>query len=174
MMEAVSVLSAGLLAGGQAFAAGDEELFLRTPQAALSGRVTANGFTGPTFQLYRSPSQIRGRANGQPVSLALQEEQVSGLVGSLPVRMRVHRQGEQVTFSGTFAGRFTQLEWDAQKLTGTLGRCGYELRFVEGRYEGERSCGGLIEAPVVLEIPQALAREGDVQVAAVLALVLGV
>ncbi|WP_143076223.1 hypothetical protein [Stigmatella erecta] len=168
-----ALLSAGLLASGQALAAEGEELVLRTPQAAISARVTADAITGPTFQLFHSPSAIRGRAYDRVVNLAISEEEVTGIVGSLPVRMRLERQGSEATLRGTFAGRYIQLAWGPEKLTGTLGRCGYDLRFVNGAYAGERACGGLIETPVSLEIPEALAREGDLQVASALALVLG-
>lgn len=171
--SSVGLLSAGLLASGQALAAEGEELILRTPQTAISARVTPDAITGPAFQLFHSPSAIRGRAYDRVVNLAISEEEVTGIVGSLPVRMRLERQGPEVTIRGTFAGRYIQLAWGPEKLTGTLGRCGYDLRFAHGAYAGERACGGLIERPVSLEVPEALASEGDLQVAATLALVLG-
>jgi hypothetical protein len=171
--SAAGLLPVGLLASGQAFAAEGEDLVLRTPQTAISARVTADAISGPTFQLFHSPNAIRGRAYDRVVNLAISDEQVTGIVGSLPVRMHLERQGAETTIRGTFAGRYIQLAWGPERLTGTLGRCGYDLRFANGAYAGERACGGLIETPVSLEIPEALAREGDLQVASALALVLG-
>jgi hypothetical protein len=169
----VGLLSAGLLASGQALGAEAEELILRTPQAAFSARVTPDAISGPSFQLYHSQSALRGRAYDKVVNLAFSKEQVTGIVGSLPVRMRLERQGEEAAIRGTFAGRYIQLTWGPEKLTGTLGNCGYDLRFVHGAYAGERACGGLIETPVSFEFPETLAQEGDLQVAAALAIVLG-
>jgi hypothetical protein len=79
---------------------------------------------------------------------------VRGLVGQLPVKLRIEPiGGEFMTFdvTGVFRGQLSALRIRPQALQGTLGGCAYDLGPYDrtrnvGPYRGVRHCeGGAIE-----------------------------
>ncbi|PTL84503.1 hypothetical protein [Vitiosangium sp. GDMCC 1.1324] len=166
---------AALLLLGTATAQGDGQyLFLRTPKAAITARVNEDSVSGPDVQLNRDGKTVRGRAFGQTVFLGLNGQELGGTVGSELTRMSFEDKGGTTRARGTFYGRLAELNLSPESLTGTVGRCGYDLKATqEGSYVGSRSCGGSPERPVTLEIPPALAKQGTAMTLATLALILG-
>lgn len=171
--RAVSCLAAGLLTSGVALAQESGNLYLRTPGASVTARVTRSDITGPDLQLSHAPDAMRGRAYGRTVNLRIQDDLIGGLIGTLPVRMTLEKQPDgELKAKGTFAGTSMKLELNHEALKGRVGNCAYELEAKEQRYEGWRSCGGPPEYPVFLEIPPSLTRSGDATTLAAVALLL--
>ena len=168
------VLTVGLLAWGPAGAAGSQDLFLRTPGTSISATIKGDSVASPDLQLYRSSSAVRGRAFGRVVNLDLQGDQVSGLVGGQPTRLKLNSQaGGGLEAVGLLGGGLARFKLTPKEISGTVGACSYALQFTGARYEGWRSCNGQIENPVYLELPATLAEGGNAQAVATLGLILG-
>lgn len=167
---------AALLAAGTAAAQGEDQyLYLRTPNAAITARVTGDSVTGPDVQLSRDGKTLRGRAFGQTVFLGLNGQELGGTVGRELTRLSFENKGGVTHARGSFYGRLAELSISKEALTGTVGVCSYDLKATEdGGYSGSRSCGGPPERPVMLSIPPALAQQGTAMTLATLGLILGV
>jgi hypothetical protein len=167
--------AASLLAVGAAGAQGpDQYLYLRTPNNAVTARVTGDSVVGPDLLLARDHKTLRGRAYGRVVFLGLNGNEVGGTVGGALSRLSFENKGSVLEAQGSFAGNLARLTLSTTELSGTVGACSYELEATEdGGYRGSRSCGGLPERPVALAIPPALARQGPAMTLATLALILG-
>jgi hypothetical protein len=171
-MKTSTLLALGLLAGGTALAEPVQYLDLRTPAASLTARVSEDGLSSPQLQLGLSDDAIRGRAFGLPVNITLGEGKVGGIYGRGPVNLSLKEEDGALEARGTFGGNLTHFKVSPKALTGTVGRCSYELTAAEGdRYRGYRSCGYGLENPVVLSIPPSVASD-DARLAATLAIVL--
>ncbi|HYO57070.1 hypothetical protein [Archangium sp.] len=167
--------TATLLALGTSAAQDAQYLYLRTPGAAITARVTGDSVSGPDLQLSRDGKTLRGRAFGQTVFLGLNGQELGGTVGRELTRLRFEDKDGVTQARGSFYGRLSELNISAEALTGTVGACSYDLKATEdGGYVGSRSCGGQPERPVVLAIPPALARQGPAMTLATLGLILGV
>jgi len=167
---------AALLAAGRAAAQGEDQyLYLRTPNAAISARVTEDGVSGPDVQLSRDGKTLRGRVFGQTVFLGLNGQELGGTVGQELTRLSFENKDGVTQARGSFYGRLAELNISKEALTGTVGMCSYDLKATEdGGYSGSRSCGGPPERPVMLAIPPALAQQGTAMTLATLGLILGV
>jgi hypothetical protein len=170
-----SLGAASLLALGVAEAQGpDQYLYLRTPGAALTARVTEESVVAPDLQLARDNKTLRGRAYGRTVFLGLNGHEVGGTVGSELTRLRFENKGNVLEAQGSFGGNPARLTLSDTELSGTVGSCSYDLKATEdGGYQGSRSCGGVPERPVILAIPPTLSRQGPAMTLATLALILG-
>lgn len=167
---ALSVLGTAALASPSDEA---EHLTLRTPQGAYTIRVDDTHLSSADLQLIRDADSVRGRAYGQVVFLGLKDQEVGGTVGSSLARLHLSERDGVTTARGNFGGSLSNFQLSREGLTGTVGRCAYALKATpEGSYQGSRSCGGIPERPVVLDIPSALARQGAPMTIAALALVL--
>lgn len=168
-------MAALLVFGTAAAQSGDQYLFLRTPNAAITARVTGDSVSGPDLQLSRDGKTLRGRAFGQTVFLGLNGKELGGTVGRELTRLSFEDKDGVTQARGSFYGRLTELNISDEELTGTVGPCSYELRATrDGSYVGSRSCGGPPERPVRLSIPPALAQQGSAMTLATLGLILGV
>lgn len=163
-----------LVLGTSAARSEDQYLFLRTPNAAITARVTENSVSGPDLQLSREGKTLRGRAFGQTVFLGLNGQELGGTVGQALTRLSFESEDGVTRARGTFHGRLAELNISEEALTGTVGACSYDLKAENGSYVGSRSCGGPPRRPVILSIPPALARQGPAMTLATLGLVLGV
>ncbi|WP_160174479.1 hypothetical protein [Archangium violaceum] len=165
-----------LLAVGTATAQGGKQyLYLRTPNAAITARVTGDSVSGPDLQLSRDGKTLRGRAFGQTVFLGLNGQELGGTVGRELTRMSFEDDNGVTRARGSFYGRLSELNLSKEELTGTVGPCSYDLKATkDGSYVGSRSCGGAPERPVILDIPPALAKQGTGMTLATLGLILGV
>jgi hypothetical protein len=143
-------------------------LDLRTPGSAVTARVTPQGITSPELQLDVSPTTLRGRAFGRPVDLTLKQDQnsITGMYGMSPVNLRLKNNGVAIQANGMFAGQLSNLKLSKEELSGTVGRCSYQLKAKDQQYEGSRSCGFGLENPVSVSIPPALAQSNEQVIAA--------
>jgi hypothetical protein len=167
---------AAALALGTAATAQQEEqyLTLRTPQSAITARVTGDGVTSPDIQLTRDGQELRGRMFGQVVFLGLGANSVGGTVGGQLARLNLQEKEGVTEARGNFLGTLMNLSLGPQALTGTVGRCGYDLKVTpEGTYQGSRSCGGTPQRPVVLSLPPVLTQQGPAMTLVTLAMLLG-
>jgi hypothetical protein len=168
------LVTAGLLAWGSAVAAENQDISLHTPGEALTATVKGNNIESPNLQLYSSSDAVRGRAFGRVVNLDLNTDKVSGIVGGQPTDLKLTPQsGGGLKAVGMLGGSLSNFKVTPKEISGTVGRCSYELRFTGNRYDGWRSCNGRIENPVSLELPETLAQGNNAQVAATLGLILG-
>ena len=172
-MKTSALVTLGLLAGSTALAQQPTQyLDLRTPANALTVRVTDDGLSSPQFQLGVDDAGLRGRAFGLPVNISLGEGKIGGIYGRGPVNLKVKEEGDTLEARGTFGGQLTNFKIGPKALTGTVGRCSYQLTASQGdRYQGYRSCGYGLETPVILSIPPAVA-DSDERLMAVLSVVL--
>jgi len=149
-------------------------LFLRTPQNAFTVQVEGNNLNSADIQLSREGNNLRGRAFGQVVFLSLDEDIVGGTVGGQLSRLHLRDKAGITEIQGNFLGSLVHLDFSPQAISGTVGRCGYDLKVnADGLYEGSRSCGGIPQRPVTLGIPASLAQQGKPMTAATLAILLG-
>ena len=149
-------------------------LYLRTPQNAYTVQVVDNTLTSPDFQLSYSDGELRGRAFGRVVFLRVGEDSVGGTVGSQLARLQLKEQDGGTHVQGNFLGTLVNLDLGPQGLSGTVGRCGYDLKATpDGTYEGSRSCGGIPQRPVLLAIPAHLTEQGTPLTVTTLAMLLG-
>jgi hypothetical protein len=171
-MKTSSLLMLGLLAGAPALAQPTQYLDLRTPVTALTARVTESGLSSPQLQLGITDDALRGRAFGRTVNVTLKDDRIGGIYGAGPVNLKVTENGDTLEARGTFGGQITNFKVSPKELSGTVGRCSYELKASqEDRYQGWRSCGYGLENPVSLSIPPGLA-DDDEQLMATLSIVL--
>ncbi|HEX8435284.1 MAG TPA: hypothetical protein VF697_09295, partial [Archangium sp.] len=97
--------TAALLALGTAGAQGPEQyLTLRTPQAAITARVTENSVVSPDIQVTSDGKNLRGRVFDQVVFLSLDGKEVGGTVGSQLARLSLQNENGVTEARGTFAG----------------------------------------------------------------------
>jgi hypothetical protein len=109
------------------------------------------------------------------VFLGLNGKELGGTVGRELTRLSFEDEGGVTHARGSFYGRVSELNISAEELTGTVGACSYDLKATkDGSYVGSRSCGGVPERPVILDIPPALAKQGTAMTLATLGLILGV
>lgn len=167
-------MAALLVLGTAAAKSEDQYLFLRTPDAAITARVTSDSVSGPDLQLSRDGKTLRGRAFGRTVFLGLNGQELGGTVGQELTRLSFEEKDGVTHARGSFYGRLAELNISDEELTGTVGACSYELRATRGgSYVGSRSCGGIPQRPVMLSIPPALAQQGTAMTLATLGLLLG-
>jgi hypothetical protein len=166
---------ATLLTLGTASAEGKRQyVYLRTPRAAHTARVTADSVSSPYLRLSRDGKTLRGRAFGRVVFLGLNGQELGGTVGRELTRMSFEERDGILQARGSFYGYPAELTLGADFLTATIGVCSYELMLTrDGDYQGSRSCGGLAQRPILLAIPPALARQGPAMTLATLVLILG-
>lgn len=160
---------------GTAKARGDvEHLILRTPQSAVTARVAGNDITSPDIQLTLDGKSVRGRSFGHTVFLTINRDEVGGTVGSQLTRLVLTREDANATSArGNFLGRLMNLRVTPEVIVGTVGACGYELKAdAEGIYQGSRTCGGIPQRPVSLDLPASLTDRGPELTMATLALML--
>ncbi|WNG13845.1 hypothetical protein [Cystobacter fuscus] len=169
-------VAAAALAWGTAATAQPQEqyLTLRTPQSAITARITGDSITSADIQLTRQGQELRGRMFGRVVFLGLEADEVGGTVGDQLTRLHLQERDGVTQARGNFLGTLMNLSLGPQSLTGSVGRCGYNLKVTpEGTYQGSRSCGGTPQRPVVLSLPPALTQQGPAMTLTTLAILLG-
>ncbi|WP_170115550.1 hypothetical protein [Melittangium boletus] len=164
-----------LLALGTAAAKEERSyLFLRTPNNAYTVQVEGNDLNSADIQLTREGDSLRGRAFGRVVFLNLDANTVGGTAGGLLSRLQLRDKEGVTEIQGNFLGSLVHLDFGPQAISGTVGRCGYDLKVnADGLYEGSRSCGGIPQRPVTLGIPSSLTQQGKPMTVATLAMLLG-
>lgn len=161
-------------------AAGPSEFLLLTARGELvSADFEAERVLGPdvSLSLYgrgdgRAGQAIRGIAFGRTVSITVDDQGATGVVGAMPLSLSVTRANTGLRARGLVAGALTDYRLDERQLTGVIGRCNYELTRAGRFYEGSRSCGDRPHR-VTVRLPRALPTWSDAARAATMALLLG-
>jgi hypothetical protein len=135
--------------------------------------ITEQGIQGPAHNLgrYDNGTAIRGKAYGRDVSITLTDTTAEGLVGRSPFNLDVSKTPEGVSARGLIGGAPSTFTFSKARINGSVGRCGYDVRFMGDGYSGQRSCGGNIQQ-VGITLPPILNTWRDVEVATDLALLL--
>jgi len=150
-----------------------------TRRTILAARVDDAGILGIGINIGRyqdaGDRSLRGHVFGQRVDLQVAEGRVSGFVsGTLAVDVSSTREQGTLHVRGLVRGRAAEYRLDEQRLSGTLGRCRYDLaRSGDQHYQGEVHCDGQSHHVVRLKLPPELDRWTDPEVGAALGLLLG-
>lgn len=149
------------------------EIQLHAGARVVEAKLTPDGvLQGPTIQVQRFGSELRGQAYRIPVRLSLSDNAVNGQLGSTPVQLQLTQDAQQgVTARGLFGGAQSDLRIQPDALKGRIGRCDYDLRRSGDYYSGMASCRGL---PVMtsLTLPQGMSALPTAEQVAILGLVL--
>ena len=117
-------------------------------------------------------SAASARAN-ESVQITLKGTHAEGQSLNNPLTVDLKPQENGVTYvTGLFAGSLSEFSISPTIFAGKLGPCSYDLKFDGKRYGGMSSCNGLI-TPTSLDLPVAMASRTDLEVAVLLAIVLG-
>jgi hypothetical protein len=144
-----------------------------------TAQIHDSGILGPDVNLgrYNDPDDraMRGFVFEQHVQLKTQDARAYGVVnGTLPVDLVSHREDGAVRIQGLIRGYPADFRFDKERISGTVGRCRYELAAPSGthRYDGTLACIGHV-SPVRVNVPAELFRWSDVEQGAALSLLLG-
>lgn len=182
-----------------------DSFVVRAHRNVYSAKVDARNLLGPDIRVsrYTDPddSAVRGTAWGRPVSIAVRGRSAKGVIGSVPFIISARRDKGTLRAVGSIAYRNSDFTLSRDALTGTIGKCHYQLkRYDEAEarkktmdlfeleeedmddaprspldlgveYLGERGCDGPSE-PMSVRVPPELEQWGEVEAATALALLL--
>jgi hypothetical protein len=151
-----------------------KELRMRSGTRYIQVSIDGSDIFGPNWQLKHGGTFIRGFGAGQQaVQITLKGTHAEGQSLNSPLTVDLKPPENGVTnVTGLFAGVISQFNISPSIFQGQLGPCSYDLKFNGKRYEGMSTCKGSI-TPTSLELPVAMAGWTDLEVAVVLAIVLG-
>jgi hypothetical protein len=151
-----------------------KELRMRSGERYVQVSIDGDSIYGPNWSLTHGGSFIRGfGAAHQVVQISLKGTHAEGQSLNNPLTVDLKPPENGVTYiTGLFAGSISQFSISPAIFSGKLGPCSYDLKFNGKRYEGMSSCNGSI-TPTSLDLPVAMASWTDLEVAVVLAIVLG-
>jgi hypothetical protein len=151
-----------------------KELRMRSGERYIQVSIDGDSIYGPNWSLTHGGSFIRGFGAGrQDVQITLKGTHAEGQSLNNPLTVDLKPQENGVTsVTGLFAGSISQFSISPTTFAGQLGPCSYDLKFDGTRYGGMSSCNGLI-TPTSLDLPVAMASRTDLEVAVLLAIVLG-
>jgi hypothetical protein len=151
-----------------------KELRMRSGERYIQVSIDGDSIYGPNWSLTHGGTFIRGFGAGrQDVQITLKGTHAEGQSLNNPLTVDMKPEENGATYiTGLFAGSISQFSISPTIFAGKLGPCSYDLKFDGKRYEGMSSCNGLI-TPTSLDLPVALASRTDLEVAVVLAIVLG-
>lgn len=160
--------------------AGPSEFILLTTRGELvSADIEPGRVVGPDVNLGvyaadrgRDGQTVRGVAFDRAVNITATGQGAAGIVGAMPLDLSVTRADTGLRARGILAGALSDYRMDERRLTGTIGRCSYELTRTGRTYEGSRSCQGQPHHVTVL-LPRGLSSWSDAALAATLGLLLG-
>jgi hypothetical protein len=167
-----SLLALGLLVGGGAVAADDPAIAVRLPFNAYNLRFQGEDVVSLAVQLHRSPTELRGRVFDAPALFTLKDGGVSGIVGPIPVNLKVRQEGDTVHAEGGFINGRVTLRYNPRELHVYINQCTYKLEHTEGRYLGRRSCDSRLAPPVEVALPEMFQGLAPVEQATLLLLAL--
>ncbi|WP_437585330.1 hypothetical protein [Sorangium sp. So ce1000] len=161
-------------------AAGPSEFILLTARGELvSADIEPERVVGPDVNLGvyaadrgRGGQTVRGVAFDRVVNVTATAHGAAGIVGAMPLDLSVTRADTGLRARGLLAGALSDYRLDERQLTGTIGRCSYELTRTGRTYEGSRRCEGQPHRVSVL-LPRGLSSWSDAALAATLGLLLG-
>lgn len=152
-----------------------KEVRMRSQTRYIQVSIDGDSIFGATWQLKHGGTYLRGIGPGNmQVNVSLNGTNATGSVRNSPFSVDLKPLGDGVTqVVGLFAGAtLSDFKISQKTFQGKLGTCSYDLTFNGTRYEGSSSCNGAISL-TSLELPAAMAGWTDLEVATVLALVLG-
>jgi hypothetical protein len=151
-----------------------KELRMRTQERYIQVSIEGDSIFGATWSLKHGGTYIRGFGPGQTaVQIGLKGTHAEGNIRNAPLTVDLQPRDNGVTqVSGLFGGVLSDFKISPQIFQGKLGPCSYDLAFDGKRYEGRASCNGRITL-TSLELPVVMASWTDLEVATVLAIVLG-
>jgi hypothetical protein len=143
-------------------------VFSATVTVTPDGRAALAGLEGPSTSAALDGDELRGRVDGSPVFLTLDDRamRITGLLGQQPVDLRVRGTDDGFHVMGLFAGTPSEYDvgWSAANgLHGKIGKCSYELQWKpsDDGFAGQRECSdGRIE-PVFFKEPLPMGQKGD-------------
>lgn len=165
-----SVVGLGLLLGGVALGDSPPVISLDLPYDNFNVQLRGDDIVSRDMQLHRSDTELRGRAPGGFVKLALQKDKATGVVGGSPVNLKIRQQGDTVFAEGGFINGPVTLRFSPRNLHVYVNQCTYDLKATEtqGWYEGRRSCDSKLLPPVRVFVPPELVARGASEQAALL------
>jgi hypothetical protein len=152
-----------------------KELRLRSETRYIQVSIEGDTIFGPTWNLKHGGTYIRGTGGAhQAVQITLRGTHAEGNANNAPLTVDLKPQDNGATqVTGLFGGIISDFTISPTSFQGKLGPCSYDLAFKDGRYEGMGNCGGRTVNGVSLQLPVAMASWTDLEVAVVLAIVLG-
>jgi hypothetical protein len=149
------------------------ELRMRSQDKYIQVTIDGPDIYGSTFSLKHAGAYIRGTGVGQSViDVKLSGTHAAGSVSNQPLTVDLQPEGNGVTHvTGLFAGAISDFRISPTIFQGKLGICSYEFAWSGVRYEGKVSCGSIQQGS--LELPVAMASWTDLEVATLLAILLG-
>ena len=172
--------------------AAGKALQMRSGTRYIQVSIDGDSIFGPVWNLSHGDTYIRGfGANHQGVQITLKGTHAEGNLLNAPLTVDLKPGENGVTnVTGLFGGgTISNFNISPTIFQGSLGTCSYDLKFNGTRYEGMSSCSGAItpQAPVnspaalsagaitptSLDLPAAMASWTDLEVAVVLAIVIG-
>jgi hypothetical protein len=155
--------------------AAGREVRMRSESRYIQVSIDGDTIFGPTWNLQHGGTYIRGTGGDhQAVQITLSGTHAEGNARNAPLTVDLQPLGDGVTqVTGLFGGILSEFKISPTLFQGKLGPCSYDLTFQNGRYEGMGSCQGRSITRTSLELPVAMARWTDLEVAVVLAIVLG-
>ncbi|WNG38509.1 hypothetical protein F0U60_36340 [Archangium minus] len=152
-----TLLSLGLLVGGVAVGAPElPAISVDLPFRSFNFQFSGADVFSPDVQLRRSATELRGRALGQATLITLKEDGASGVVGSIPINLKVRKEGDTLLAEGGFIDGRVKLRFNPKTLHVYINQCTYELTYTEGVYQGPRSCDRRFSPPVRISVPSEL------------------
>ncbi len=152
-----------------------KELRMRAEARYIQVSIDGDSIFGPNWQLKHGGTYIRGFGEGNTsVQLTLKGTHADGNMLNNPFSVDLSPQGDGVTqVSGLFGGAISVFKISPTIFQGQLGPCSYDLKYNGTRYEGMASCNKKAPSITTVELPVAMASWTDLEVATVLAIVLG-
>lgn len=148
-----------------------QTLELRRGDLALEAELAGERIAGPQMELRRTESGLTGEIRGQPVRLRFSRDRdrVGGWVGDRVVRVRVSQDAQAEELEGLIGTAPVRLRVRPGQISGQVGECTYALPWGADRYEGWIDCGGGdVPIKASLKLPGALGEVGDAERAAIL------
>jgi hypothetical protein len=151
-----------------------KELVMKSGDRYIQVSIDGDSIYGPNWSLKHGGTYIRGFGAGQKVvQITLKGTHAEGNALNNPLTVDMKQPENGVTdVSGLFAGSISQFKVSPEIFQGKLGPCSYDLKFDGTEYVGMSSCQGNITR-TTLKFPVTMASWTDLEVATVLAIVLG-
>jgi hypothetical protein len=152
-------LGVGLLAGGVASAIPENApaIGVQLWRTSYNLRFSGNDVLSSGVQLHLDSGSARGRIGGLDAQHTLKDDKITGVVGGQHTNLKVKKEGDTLKAEGGFLGKRVELRYSPTELHAYMTGCTYDLKYVEGVYEGRRSCDVSLAPPVRVTVPNALA-----------------
>jgi hypothetical protein len=151
-----------------------KEIQMRSGDRYVQVSIDGTSIFGANWSLTHGGTFIRGFGAGQTaVQITLKGTHAEGNALNAPLTVDLKPPENGVTeVSGLFSGIISSFKISPEIFQGKLGPCSYDLKFDGTQYAGMSSCAGSITR-TSLKLPVAMATWTDLEVAVVLAIILG-